>query len=482
MMLPFLHWLPVLLGAAGSPDTTRLPLLRRQAEDLLRAGKPASALVVLQKARSMDSLQMGIDNLMNRCRAELGGWVAEGTGSDWMDAGDASNRAATRNPDSVFRVAKRLAEAGNLPASVQLLQILSRLPNADPAYLRTYTELRKRQSDLVAFHANLADQARRRGAIDECLDERRQAFGARPDDPLLASQTAEAEQESAVSALAFRSALRRSLSVSDNSGALAILARARIAHPGDPEFRSVQDSLLAKRKDQLGSRIAEIGRMVDSGRVQAAEEALDGLRADYPSDSGVSKARGALRSRIDARNRKLAVDSASAPFLQVLEQGDLEAAGAMLDGLRARGVAGEDLTRLSRKLDSTRNRQRSAAQFDQALANARKALARGDTTAARTWTAKALEIRPDNALARGIQSALAAVRPKAPGVQPPLAAASRKQPQKVESLVASGIDAYRNGDYTAAMDRWKEALAIDPDCVQAQRYLQNVQRKQERLK
>ncbi len=48
-------------------------LLRRNAEELLRQGQPAKALVLLQKAREADSLQADIDHMMNVCRAKLGG-------------------------------------------------------------------------------------------------------------------------------------------------------------------------------------------------------------------------------------------------------------------------------------------------------------------------------------------------------------------------------------------------------------------------
>ena len=54
-------------------------------------------------------------------------------------------------------------------------------------------------------------------------------------------------------------------------------------------------------------------------------------------------------------------------------------------------------------------------------------------------------------------------------------------PKRVNDLVLAGISAYRTGEYKDAMDKWQQAVALDPKCVQAQRYLANVGRMQARL-
>jgi Tfp pilus assembly protein PilF len=85
-------------------------------------------------------------------------------------------------------------------------------------------------------------------------------------------------------------------------------------------------------------------------------------------------------------------------------------------------------------------------------------------------------------LAKGLLTGLAAqqkVVPKKP-VKTEIVETTDKS-AKVNGLVMAGISAYRGGDYKTAMDRWKEALELDPKCVQAERYLANVGRKQARL-
>jgi tetratricopeptide (TPR) repeat protein len=54
-------------------------------------------------------------------------------------------------------------------------------------------------------------------------------------------------------------------------------------------------------------------------------------------------------------------------------------------------------------------------------------------------------------------------------------------PKHVNDLVLAGISDYRTGEYKNAMEKWQQALVLDPKCVQAQRYLADVGRMQARL-
>jgi tetratricopeptide (TPR) repeat protein len=161
---------------------------------------------------------------------------------------------------------------------------------------------------------------------------------------------------------------------------------------------------------------------------------------------------------------------------------DVPRAQTIVEEMREKEMAKEDVSRYSARIDSARSRERSAGLFNEAFSNARKALVRGDTASAREWTQKALAIQSDNALARGLLAGLAAQQ-KTAGKKPVKTeiVVPTDQSAKVNGLVMAGISAYRGGDYKSAMDRWKEALALDPKCVQAERYLANVGRKQARL-
>jgi len=478
-----LKWVSILLHLAGAGTASdEVVVLRRNAQELLRQGQPSKALTLLQRARELDSLQVDIDHMMNQCRAKMGGWVAPESGADWNDGDDVAQSAVKRNPDSMYRVGLRLAQDENLSAALKLFQFLSRAPTPKPEHLKAYTELRARQEGLVAFHRDLADRAVLRGAVSEVLEERRNAFSICPDDPGLRLEVEKAEQSVQISQQAFRASLLKSISSRDVSGALAILVKARVAHPGDTLFRRVEDSLLTNKKAFVAERLTEIDKLVDAGRPQDAAEAMESLRGAYPDEPGLLQAQEALRERIVRKRRRDFADSLSREFGRSMASGDLPRAQSLLEEMKAKDVSGEEIARFASRIDSARSRERSSNLFNESFAAARKALARGDTVSAREWTQKALAIQPDNALARSLLAGLAAQQ-KAASRRPVKTeiVVPTDQSAKVNGLVMAGITAYRGGDYKVAMERWKEALALDPKCVQAERYLANVGRKQARL-
>jgi tetratricopeptide (TPR) repeat protein len=475
-----LHLAGAETGAGTASD--EVVMLRRSAQELLRDGQPAKALTLLQRARELDSLQADIDQMMNQCRAKLGGWVAPEAGGDWNDDVDMAQSAVKRNPDSMYQVGMRLVQAENLPAAMRVFQILSRAANPKPEHLKAYTNLRSRQEGLVAFHRDLAQKAALRGAVSEVLEARRNAYAVFPDNESLRLEVEKAEQSVLISREAFRTALGRSLASGDAAGAMGVLSKARVAHPGDSEFKATDDSLSKNRKSYLTQRLTEIDKMMDAGRSQDAAESMESLRGFYPEEVGLVQAQQALSERILRKRRKDVSDSLGKVFDKAMYVGDVPRAMSLIEEMRASQMAKEDVTRFAARVDSARSRERRSSQFTETFANARKALARGDTASAREWTQKALAIQPENTLAKGLLTGLAAqqkVVPKKP-VKTEIVETTDKS-AKVNGLVMAGISAYRGGDYKTAMDRWKEALELDPKCVQAERYLANVGRKQARL-
>lgn len=474
-----------LWGAGSTAD--EVLLLRRNAEELLRQGQPAKALVLLQKAREMDSLQVDIDHMMNLCRARLGGWVAPEAGADWNEPEEVYLGSVRQNPDSMFQVAKRLAGSENIPGAMKVLRALTNGKSPKSEHLKAYTDMKARQDALVAFHRQLAEGAVARGALSEALEERRVAFALKPDDPALRAEVGDAEQAVAVSIGAFSAGLRQALERNDAAGAIALVARARVAHPTDSVFRRTEDSLLSGRRSFVAARLSEVDRLFGAGRTQEAAEAMESLGAAFPQDPGIAQAREALRDRVLRRRKEDALDSLSVVLGAALAQGDLQGAQSVVERMKVEGAGGEELARFGQKIDSVRAKERRTALFADAFGSARKALARGDTATAKVWTAKALALQPDNPVAKALSGTLAAPRkPVVVPEKPPEASAasgrlSKEGMAKVNSLVMAGISAYRGGDYPAAMARWKEALALDPGCVQASRYLENVGRKQARL-
>src|ERR1035437_5151997 len=129
--------LGVLWGGGNTPPED-VNFLRKVAQDLIRQGQPSKALVLLQRARAMDSLQLDIDKMMNQCRAKLGGWVAPDASSDWSEVDGQMDKALRQKPDSIFKVAQGLVETDDIAGALRIELMLSRSSAANPAYLKAY--------------------------------------------------------------------------------------------------------------------------------------------------------------------------------------------------------------------------------------------------------------------------------------------------------------------------------------------------------
>jgi tetratricopeptide (TPR) repeat protein len=453
----------------------------------MRQGQPSKALVLLQRARSLDSLQLDIDRMMNQCRAKLGGWVAPDAGSEWSEVDGQMDRAIHDKPDSMFQVGKSLAASEDIPGALRIYLLLSRNNAANPIYMKAYTDLRARQDTTVAFHRDLAEQAAMRGETSECLAQWRLAFAARPDDIGLQQKVEQADRAYQMSLGNFRLELQRCLSGRDDLCALEVLAKALVANPADPGFLKAEDSLQVRRRELFAAKLDRIDAMADSGEDQAAMEAMEAMNGLYPGEQALAQAQNALQDRIRRRRMRDLVDSVTRAFDFALREGDVQGAEAMIGDLRARGVAGGNLDKLRGKIDSVHAKARNSAAFNEALSTARRLLSKGDTASARVSLRRMLALQPENALAKWLLASLNATRhvPKPVVSNPakPVQTASIDSDalKRVNDLVLAGISAYRTGEYKNAMEKWQQALALDPKCVQAQRYLANVGRMQARL-
>jgi len=458
------------------------------ASELLREGQPRKALVLLQRARSLDSTQLEVDRLRALCRARLGLWVPDGSEADWMPGDDRLATAVRDDPDSMAKVGRKLIEAENLAGAVQVFGLLSASHAATQAFLNAYREARARQEMKVAFHLDLAKRAMARGALSEAGSQWRLAWSARPDDPLLRELVEKSDESLRATLKVFEKDLRTRLAARDEDGSIEVLRKARVAFPDMGRFQKAQDSLVGARRVNLLARLEQISAMVDAGNEGEAMEAMERLGESDPTEPLLAQAQDLLQQRIQKRRRRGAMDSLARSCGEAIQSGDVSKAEGLYAELVRDGVDADIDSRLRPRLDSLRSVDRAASAFQQAMAAARRALARGDVPGGRAAVQKALVAKPDNALAKTLLANLATPRSTAPSARPsmPVAGATPPPPdqnaQKIQKLLLSGVTAYRAGEYEKAMAQWKLVLALDSNCVQAQKYLANVGRKQARLK
>lgn len=484
-----------LANSGVSTDTSQALSLARGAEALLKEGLPAKALVQLQRARALDSLQEGIDRMMWQCRIKLGEWVPPDAAlqNSWTDLDSMGLDAVpVARYDSMFRAGQAIEANDDLPNALKIYSFLARKKPENKAYMKAFVDLKARQDLLVSTHLEVADGLLRRGKLTDALIECRLALFAKPNDPGLIRKVRSVELSVHESIENYRSRIARYRKDGNLDAALAAAQKALQDHPSDSVFRIGVDSLMNLKKVGLEGKLKEVERLIDAGQEATAVEILRRAMGDHPDDPTLAQTFEELRQRIEQKRQQRQLDSLGKAFDGSIAHGDPEHASSVIANLAARGSKPTTLDKMRGRVDSLRSAQQLKAAFDEDLATARKALALHDKASAKAALEQALAKRPGNTVAKGLLTSLDAPamveKPPDANARSSVSAAKVAAPskdqqwvRKINELVLAGIGSYRAGDYKAALDRWNEALAQDPSNIEARKYIANVKQKLARL-
>lgn len=462
-----------------------------QARALVTAGEPAKALMILERVRGADSLQVQVDRLRARCQASLGQWVPAQDGSDWMVGDDRLSRASRENPDSLFRSAQDLFQKEDIAAAARIAGALAQSNTATPAYLKFSQELRSRQEAKIAFHADLARKAQSRGDFEDVALQWRLAWTVRPEDAILREQVRRSEDVRQAAIHDVGVTLSGLLVAKDEAGAYEVASKAAMLFPGVWDFRKANDSLRALRMAARKARVDRINLLADQGLEQEAMDSMESLVESDPSDPSLELAQSMLQTRLQKRRKRIQLTEYVKACESAVAAGDILRASEVLVELRRLGAEGSEFERLPPRVDSLRATRKAQEAFDEAMGSARAALRSGDALSARAGLQRALVLQPASMVAKSLLASLAAPRPVPvaaavkPVTNPVSVAGSAPSPEnalKAKDLLLAGVAAYRSGEYERAIQSWKRVLEIDSGCVQARKYLANVGLKQTRLK
>lgn len=468
------------LGAfAGKDPSDEVGAMTRSAKALLDEGHARKAMALLRKARALDPRQAELDRLLDACRARLGLWVSPEASAQWIVPDDLLVQLARERPDSMTAVARGLVQSEDLGEAVRVWGALASSHASSTTVVEGFRDARARQEMRVAFHLEQARRSVARGQLAEALLQTRMAWSARPDDPLLREKADQAQRALEQGLETLGRDLRRRIAGGDLPGALETVRWIRVAAPAVDSFRQIQDSLSGRRLEGLRARLREIESMIQAGSERRAVEAMLDLGDADPQDPFVATSVKALGRRLEEQRRRRRLDSLAGSVEDAIRSGDGARATAVFETLQRTGRGDSAELRLRPRVDSIRQAERAIETFNEGLDNARVALARRDLAAGRSALQRALTAKPGNVVARKLLVDVEAAPAPPPVVDRP---PDDRLARRVRGLLVAGVAAYRAGEYEAALAQWQEALELDPACVQAKRYIDNVGKKQERLR
>lgn len=474
----------LLVGLSGEiADTGEAAMLVRGARDMLREGRVSQAFVQLRRARALDSVQVGIDQLMMQCRIQMGEWVPPdaSTRGEWVEVDDLGlDTVPVEQFDSLLAAGRRSEGKGDLATALRIYGHLAGKRPGDSTFSNSYSRTMRRQDELVSRHRQDAEEHMRRGRLEAALGEYRLALHARPDNALLKLKVREAEDAVSNSIAGYRAAIARCLAGGDLECALGVASRAQESHPSDSGFRRQHDELASQKRSEFEVRLRGLEALVDSGQdVRALDELMQAM-VRYKDDPVLMQLFEEFRARLDRKRQNRDVDALAKSFEAAMARGDASRAQSLLASMRLKSASPADLERRSARVDSLKTVQRNAvAVVDEEMARARKALAVGDVKAAKAALDQALAKNPGHVVAKSLLAGIAAPLSTAPPVARSLGSAEAR---RVDGLLVAGISSYRSGDYQTAAARWNEVLRIDPANAEARKYLDNVRQKLARLK
>lgn len=481
----------ILVATTGAVnDTDEASKLIRGAQELLKEGQPAKALVQLQRARALDSIQEGIDQLMWRCRIKMGEWVPPDAArmNAWIELEKNGLDAILPSKfDSLYQVGQDLEAKEDLGTAIRIYSFLVRKVPDRSDYVETFKVALSKQDLSVAAHLGIAEDLVRKGRLSEALVECRLALFAKPDDPALQRRVDDLESAVRVSVDNFRSRIARDIASRDPQDALDVVQQALVVHPDDSTFRRQADSLIGAKRTVVASKLEEVGRLIDAGQETRAVGVLASAMKDYPDDPIFAQTFEELKERINKKRQKAELDALSRSFEAAIARGDAGRAKSLVANMQGKGVKASTLERMGARVDSLREAQAARIVVDEGLASARKALGANDKASAKVALQQSLSKNPDNTVAKGLLEDLNKAE-SAPAPARPEPAARAAPPskelvwmQQVNTSLLSGIASYRKGDYKAALDSWNEVVKMDPSNQEARRYIANVRQKLARL-
>lgn len=525
----FMLFLWVGLGFSQPPSKAWEQYIK-EANSYMQSGQYGKALVQLQKARALDSLQLKLDQKIRECQIRLGTWVpGQGAASlEWIEVDKLRlQEVPAKSYDSLLRVAKSLEERENYEVALKILaHIAEKAPNKKE-YLKAHQDLRLKMDQLVVNHTEVGEVYLRQGRFGGAREEFRRALFFKPSDPYLLDRVKLIESKQAEMLSSYRSQLKMALEKKDVEASILVADRAFRDFPKELEFQRKSDSLRSLRELEMNKILTECRKSMASGQIGQAEARLREALVQFPGEPAVVQLQLEAQQLLERSKKNARKDSLEKQFAQAMESGNVGLGNMHLQRLKSE-FPEEDYSKEQESLNQRKGQFQKQQDFENILESARLFMQDGLLTKAKETLQSALAMQPESPVARQMLEDLRKEESKQATVE----GQRRKDVQKAEALVAAGqiqsakkvdlslsgvgkvdqevkqvqrtireaefartpekdrnaqslflegIAKYRTGDYEEALGKWQEVLKLNPEHDQAKKYLVNVKQKLSRM-
>jgi len=461
-----------LLAVCGLAFSADRQQLMRIAEEYMRTGEEQKALVTLQQIRALDTSAAGIDKRILDLQVKLGMWVSNDpyVQSTWVAVDPVRlDQVKPAGYDSLFQLARQLAEKEQYPESVRILAFLKDKAPNHKLYGPYYQELRLRLATLSSRHLSMAESLLVQRSWDLALMELHRAAFYAPEDARMQERIKSVKSARDASLAALKTDLSQQQSSGDITRARQTCAKGILEFPEESIFQMTLDSLQSQDKAGAEKLREDLQKAKAKGDWVALERLLVSAKVEFPSDPEVKALQAEL---VTQQMNKVKFDRWMEDARTAMRNRQFANAESSLQSALEIQPNSQLATKL---LAEVQNAQKSALAEEEKIKELQKLSSQVKSGQVQSDKVGELKLTGSAKVDQEVKQVQREVR-KAEFARTP------ENDRKAQEYFLAGIARYRAGEYQEALRLWKQVLELNPSHEQAAKYIANVQQKLSRLK
>ncbi len=499
------------------------------ANSFLKEGDFKKALDELKKLRNSNPLHHQIDILMGRCKMNLGEWVAsEEIGeNEWYVPGYSATINLYDNFDTVYKQARELKKTHKYQEAMQLYSKLAEHAPKNRKVIREYRELSKKialiQKNLIAVGEDFYSRALFRSALKEWY----KALYYNPDNEILLIKIEFAEQKLEELYNFYRVRLDMLEEEDDEKETIYFIETVFYQFPKDQFFKIKYRDLLVKREEHLKQMMVRGREYYTNKEFRKAEKLFLELKNEYPEEVQVQRWYGTVLKIIAQKENQPRIEKLYTKIDKALKGNKPDQAAIFFEQVKKLTPPNSALNQRESAIRQMKRERSIDKKFESLIVEVKQNLKMYCYRDARFALNEALAIRSNNITALHLKKQINKAKYsdlssthdklkelsrlikeknfeearemgieytgnsildlKVTSIKKTLKRDEHIKSRKVDEdkvfiLLNEGIRMYRKENYAGALKKWKKILRLDPHNRTVPDWIENVQKKINRLK